>query len=255
VTSRLKEEQKQYKKVISEMGGKNAIIVDESADLDEAIPGVIESAFGFQGQKCSACSRVIVHQAVYQEFVSRLKEVAGDLLRGDPGNPSTFLGPVIDLQARMKIESYVEIGLKEAKLVYIRKSEGPGFYIGPVIFEDVPLNSRLAKEEIFGPILSIFKADTFDDALKIANDSFFALTGGVYSRKPSHLAKAKEHFNAGNLYLNRKITGAMVGRQPFGGFNLSGIGMKTGGPDYLLQFMQVKSICENSSRRGYIPME
>jgi RHH-type proline utilization regulon transcriptional repressor/proline dehydrogenase/delta 1-pyrroline-5-carboxylate dehydrogenase len=255
VTSRLKGGQRQFKKVIAEMGGKNAIIIDESADLDEAIQGVIESAFGFQGQKCSACSRAIIHQNLYQEFVRRLGEAAADIVRGDPRFPSTFLGPVIDRKAREKIESYIQTGMKEAKTVYYRKREEPGYFIGPAVFEEVPLDSALAQEEIFGPVLSLFKAENFDEALKIANDSLFALTGGVYSRKPSHLQKAREQFHAGNLYLNRKITGAMVGRHPFGGFNLSGVGMKTGGPDYLLQFLQVKSISENSSRRGYIPEE
>jgi RHH-type proline utilization regulon transcriptional repressor/proline dehydrogenase/delta 1-pyrroline-5-carboxylate dehydrogenase len=255
VASQIEEGQKQFKKVIAEMGGKNAIIVDESADLDEAISGVIESAFGFQGQKCSACSRVIVHQNIYQEFVRRLGEAASDIVRGDPQSPSTFLGPVIDQKAREKIESYIQIGVKEAKTVYYRKREEPGYFIGPAIFEEVPPDSPLAREEIFGPVLSVFKAENFDRALEMANDSPFGLTGGVFSRKPSHLQKARVGFHAGNLYLNRKITGAMVGRQPFGGFNLSGVGMKTGGPDYLLQFMQVKSICENSARRGYIAMD
>ncbi|MBI1819614.1 MAG: bifunctional proline dehydrogenase/L-glutamate gamma-semialdehyde dehydrogenase [Nitrospirae bacterium] len=266
VASQIDPGQKQFKKVIAEMGGKNAIIVDESADLDEAISGVIESAFGFQGQKCSACSRVIVHQNIYPEFVRRLGEAASDIVRGDPQSPSTFLGPVIDQKAREKIESYIQIGVKEAKTVYCagvnprmqkphrsEGEEGGGYFIGPAIFEEVSPDSPLAREEIFGPVLSVFKAENFDRALEMANDSPFGLTGGLFSRKPSHLQKAREHFHAGNLYLNRKITGAMVGRQPFGGFNLSGVGMKTGGPDYLLQFMQVKSICENSARRGYIP--
>lgn len=253
VTSNIQKGQKHFKRVIAEMGGKNAIIIDESADLDEAIQGVTGSAFGFQGQKCSACSRVIVHQGIYPEFVRRLKEVARDLIRGDPQSPSTDIGPVIDQNAKLKIESYIATGQKEADTVYIREGKEPGHFIGPAIFENVPLDSPLSQEEIFGPVLALFKAETFDHALTIANDSLFALTGGVYSRKPSHLEKAKDAFHAGNLYLNRKITGAMVGRHPFGGFNLSGMGMKTGGPDYLLQFMQVKSISENSSRRGYIP--
>ncbi len=268
VASQVEEGQNKFKKVIAEMGGKNAIIVDESADLDEAISGVIESAFGFQGQKCSACSRVIVHQAVYSEFVKRLAEAAESLVRGNPQSPSTFLGPVIDEKAKNKINRYISIGLKEAKVVYLpgveprmqiphrsEGGEGAGYFIGPAIFEDVSPDSPLAREEIFGPVLSVFKAENFDRAIEMANDSPFGLTGGVFSRKPSHLQKARVGFHAGNLYFNRKITGAMVGRQPFGGFNLSGVGMKTGGPDYLLQFMQVKSICENTSRRGYIPTD
>ncbi len=260
VASLVEAGQNKFKKVIAEMGGKNAIIVDESADLDEAISGVIESAFGFQGQKCSACSRVIVHQAVYSEFMKRLAEAAESLVRGNPQSPSTFLGPVIDEKAKEKISRYISIGLKEAKAVYRRKDrgeegEGGGYFIGPAIFEEVSPDSPLAREEIFGPVLSVFKAENFNRAIEMANDSPFGLTGGVYSRKPSHLQKARNHFQAGNLYLNRKITGAMVGRQPFGGFNLSGVGMKTGGSDYLLQFMQVKSICENTSRRGYIPTD
>jgi len=245
--------ERHYKRVIAEMGGKNAIIVDESADLDEAIQGIVESAFGYQGQKCSACSRLIVHQSVYDAVLTRLIEATGDLVRGDPRSASTLIGPVIDQSAAERIQSYIEIGLRTAKVAYLRKGEQPGFFVGPAIFEEVPVESPLAQEEIFGPVLSVFRAQSFQAALKLANDSQFALTGGVYSRKPSHLQMARETFHVGNLYLNRKITGAMVGRHPFGGFKQSGIGMKTGGPDYLLQFMQVKSISENSSRRGYIP--
>ena len=244
---------RQIKKVIAEMGGKNAIIVDETADPDDAIPGIIESAFGYQGQKCSACSRLIIHRSIYPEFVQRLKEAAAGLVRGNPALPGTFLGPVIDRTARQRIEIIMDGAARYAKPVYRREGEGPGHFIGPAIFEEVPLSSPLAQEEIFGPVLALFRADSFDQALSIANDSLYALTGGVYSRTPSHLSRAAEAFQAGNLYLNRKITGARVGRHPFGGFRLSGIGMKTGGPDYLLQFLQVKSISENQSRRGYIP--
>ncbi|HXN06795.1 MAG TPA: L-glutamate gamma-semialdehyde dehydrogenase, partial [Nitrospiria bacterium] len=246
--------QKQFKRVIAEMGGKNAIIVDDGADLDEAVSGVVASAFGYQGQKCSACSRVIVLRSVYADFTRRLVSATEDLVRGDPRSPSVFMGPVIDEKARMKIKSYIKLGIETAKPLYVRKeADESGCFIGPAIFDNVSPESPLAQEEIFGPVLSVFQAETFDDALRLANDSLFGLTGGLYSRKPSHIEKAREAFHAGNLYINRKTTGAIVGRQPFGGFNLSGVGAKTGGPDYLLQFMQVKSVSENTRRKGYIP--
>ena len=229
------------------MGGKNAIIIDESADLDEAILGVIESAFGFQGQKCSACSRLIVHEAVYSRLIKRLVEATDGLVRGNPQSPSTFLGPVIDEKAKTKIQSYIDAGLKEAAVLYHREEGSPGYFIGPVIFGDVRPDSILAVEEIFGPVLSVFKAANFDQALELANRSSFGLTGGVYSRKPSHLAKAKTNFQVGNLYLNRKCTGAFVGGHPFGGFNMSGTDSKAGGPDYLLLFTQAKTVSEKLS--------
>jgi RHH-type proline utilization regulon transcriptional repressor/proline dehydrogenase/delta 1-pyrroline-5-carboxylate dehydrogenase len=248
------------KKVICEMGGKNAIIVDASADLDEAVLGVRQSAFGFQGQKCSACSRVIVVESAHDHFLHRLVESTRALTIGDPTLPGTDVGPVIDEEAAAKIRSYIEIGKKEGKLEYdggteARRREGTKGkpFIGPHIFSGIQPQHRLANEEIFGPVLSVMKVKDFDEALIIANATPYKLTGGVYSRKPSHLEKARREFRVGNLYLNRGTTGALVGRQPFGGFGMSGIGSKAGGKDYLLQFVEPRSVCENTMRRGFAP--
>jgi RHH-type proline utilization regulon transcriptional repressor/proline dehydrogenase/delta 1-pyrroline-5-carboxylate dehydrogenase len=246
--------QRSVKKVIAEMGGKNAVIIDETADIDEAVKGVIESAFGYQGQKCSACSRVIVVGDVLEEFCGRLVE-AGDSLRiGPPEDPANVLGPVIDDKALRKIQTYIEIGRREGKTVLEVKSSSDGYFIGPVIFIDAPRDSRIATEEIFGPVLTLLRARTLDEAIGIANQSIYALTGGLFSRSPAAIQKVKEKFNVGNLYINRKITGALVGRQPFGGFGMSGVGSKTGGPDYLVQFMNPVSISENMIRRGFAPL-
>jgi len=247
--------QRHLKKVIAEMGGKNAVIVDSDADLDEAVLGVAHSAFGYQGQKCSACSRAIVLEPVYDRFVARLVEAARGLTIGPPEAPGNFMGPVIDERAMKKILHYIDVGMSEATLALRRDEPSPdeGYYVGPTIFTDVPPDAVIAREEIFGPVLSVIRAKDFDRALDIALDSDYALTGGVYSRLPAHLEQARRAFRVGNLYLNRKITGAIVGRQPFGGFNLSGIGSKAGGPDYLLQFMDPRTVTENTMRRGFAP--
>jgi len=247
--------QQHLKKVIAEMGGKNAIIVDSDADLDEAILGTVQSAFGYQGQKCSACSRVIVLDAVYDQFVARLVEAARSLTIGPPDAPGHFMGPVIDDRARQKILQYIDIGKTEATpaLQVDVFGLGDGYYVGPTIFTDVPPDAVIAREEIFGPVLSVMRAQTLDQALEMALGVDYALTGGLYSRLPAHIEQARQAFRIGNLYINRKITGAIVGRQPFGGFRLSGIGSKAGGPDYLLQFLDPRTVTENTMRRGFTP--
>lgn len=238
-------------RVLAEMGGKNAIIVDETADLDEAIVGVIASFTGYAGQKCSACSRVIVHRAVYELFVSRLREAVLSLNIGDPMEPGTQVGPVIDARAQATVEQYLAVGEREGRLLVRRTTERPGYFVGPAVFTDIEPQHRLAQEEIFGPVLAVMKADTFSEALVVANGTDYALTGGVYARSPANLALAREQFDVGNLYLNRPITGALVGRQPFGGHRFSGVGAKAGGTEYLAQFMVSRVISENTLRRGF----
>jgi RHH-type transcriptional regulator, proline utilization regulon repressor / proline dehydrogenase / delta 1-pyrroline-5-carboxylate dehydrogenase len=246
--------QRNVKHVIAEMGGKNAIIVDDDADLDQAVAGTVVSAFGYAGQKCSACSRLIVVESAYAETLERLAAAVESLVVGPPHEPSTFVPPVISDSASKTVHGYVEAGQEAARLlVRGARPEGPGHYVAPTVFTDVPQKDRLAREEIFGPVLSVFLARTFEEALEMALDSQFALTGGVYSRNPRNLERAKREFRVGNLYINRKITGAIVGRQPFGGLRLSGVGDKAGGPDYLLQFMQPRTITENTMRRGFAP--
>lgn len=248
--------QHHVKRVIAEMGGKNAIIVDSDADLDEAVLGVCSSAFGFQGQKCSACSRVIVLEENYEEFVHRLVEATKSLAIGPGHDPAFAVGPVVDAKSHAKIREYVEIAKKEGRLLLSCEVPSEGWYVGPTIVSEVKPDARIACEEIFGPVLAVMRAKTFDEALKIAVDGVeFALTGGVFSRSPMNLAKARKEFRVGNLYLNRGITGALVERQPFGGFKMSGVGSKAGGPDYLLQFLEPRSVTENTLRRGFAPAE
>ena len=247
--------QKHLKRVVAEMGGKNAIIVDESADLDQAVQGVVYSAFGYSGQKCSACSRVIVLAPVYETFVARLVEATKSLNVGDAVNPETKVGPVIDAAAQKNIRGYIAKGKAEATLALELPSPESGYFVGPVIFTDVDPESTIAQAEIFGPVLSVIKAADFDQALAIANGTNYALTGGLYSRTPSHIQQAQAEFEVGNLYINRSITGAIVARQPFGGFKLSGVGSKAGGPDYLLQFLDPRTVTENVQRQGFAPIE
>lgn len=246
--------QRNVKKIIAEMGGKNAIIVDETADLDEAVKSIVESAFGYQGQKCSACSRVIIVGDIFKELCDRLTEAAKSIRIGPPDEPGTIMGPVIDETAMKKIRAYIEIGKKEGTIILEQDVTGEGYFVEPVIAIDVKPGSRIAAEEIFGPVLSIMRAADIDAAMRLANDSIYALTGGLFSRSPANIQKIKEEFRVGNLYINRKITGALVGRQPFGGFGMSGTGTKAGGPDYLLQFMNPTSISENTIRRGFAPL-
>ena len=245
------------KKVIAEMGGKNAILIDDDADLDEAVLGVVQSAFGYAGQKCSACSRVIVLEGVYDLFLERLIGAVKSLKLGPAEEPGTFIGPVIDDDARERIAEFIAIGLAECRVAVAEevpsKLAKEGHYIAPHVFADVDPNSRLAQEEIFGPVLCVLKAKDLSEAIGIANHTDYALTGGLYSRSPANLARARRELQVGNLYLNRPITGALVNRQPFGGYKLSGIGTKAGGPDYLHQFVVPISVTENTLRRGFAP--
>jgi len=253
------ESQACVKHVVCEMGGKNAIIVDASADLDEAVLGVRQSAFGFSGQKCSACSRVIVVESAHDAFVHRLVEATRCLMVGDPALPGTDIGPVIDADAARTIRDYIAIGAAEGKLeIELPVPDGLEAkvgkpYIGPTIISGIRPEHRLANEEIFGPVLAVIKVRDFEEALAVANNTAYKLTGGVYSRKPSHLEQAKRDYRVGNLYLNRGITGALVGRQPFGGFGMSGLGSKAGGSQYLHQFIVPRALCENTMRRGFAP--
>ncbi|MEH1896274.1 MAG: L-glutamate gamma-semialdehyde dehydrogenase [Nostoc sp.] len=251
----LKPGQKHMKRVIAEMGGKNAIIVDESADLDQAVVGVVQSAFGYSGQKCSAASRVIVLEPIYEAFVQRLVEATKSLNIGEAELPSTQVGPVIDANARDRIREYIEKGKAEAQLALELPAPEQGYFIGPVIFSEVSPNAVISQEEIFGPVLAVIRVKDFQEALAVANGTNYALTGGLYSRTPSHIQQAQTEFEVGNLYINRNITGAIVGRQPFGGFKLSGVGSKAGGPDYLLQFLEPRAVTENIQRQGFAPIE
>ncbi|MBI3301168.1 MAG: L-glutamate gamma-semialdehyde dehydrogenase [Deltaproteobacteria bacterium] len=241
------------KKVIAEMGGKNAIIVDDDADLDEAVLGVVTSAFGYAGQKCSACSRAIVLEQVYDLFLKRLVEATRSLRMGPAEEPGTFVPPLIDDEARQKVQRYIAIGKREGRVVLEIAGPAEGYFVGPIIVTGVSPQAVIAQEEIFGPVLAVLKARDFDEALEMALGTPYALTGGLYSRSPAHIARARQEFRVGNLYLNRKITGALVGRQPFGGLGLSGIGSKAGGPDYLFQFMEPRVMTENTLRRGFAP--
>lgn len=230
------------KRTVLEMGGKDAVVVDETADLDSAADGIVSSAFGFQGQKCSAGSRAIVVEQVYDEVLQKLVERTKKLSLGDVTKQETYMGPVIDETAFRKINEYIEIGKGEGRLLVGGSHHGPGYFIEPTIIADVPERARIAQEEIFGPVLAVIKAKDFSDALDIANSTEYGLTGALYSRNAEHLEQAKEEFHVGNLYLNRKCTGALVGVHPFGGFNMSGTDSKSGGHDYLLLFTQGKAI-------------
>ncbi len=253
------ESQPFVKRVVCEMGGKNAIIVDASADLDEAVLGVRDSAFNFQGQKCSACSRVIVVESAYELFIERLVESTRGLVVGDPRHAGTDIGPVIDQEAADRINHAIRQGHEEAELALggpppdgLADRVGKPFVM-PHIFTGVPADGHIATEEIFGPVLGVMPASDFDHALELANAPAYKLTGGVFSRMPSHLEQARRSFRVGNLYLNRGCTGALVGRQPFGGFGMSGVGSKAGGNDYLGQFVIPRAVAENTMRRGFAP--
>ena len=252
--------QKNVRRVIAEMGGKNAIIVDDDADLDEAVVGVIRSAFGYAGQKCSACSRVIVVNSAHDQFVERLIAATKSLKIGIAEDPGTRVGPVIDEDARDRIlEMIRKTDPETGGFLALAMDPGPltkqGTYVGPHIFTNVDPSSPLAQNEIFGPVLAVIRAKNLDEALQIANGTRYALTGGVYSRSPATLRRARNEFEVGNLYLNREITGALVQRHPFGGYRMSGIGSKAGGPDYLLQFLIPVNITENTMRRGFAPKQ
>jgi 1-pyrroline-5-carboxylate dehydrogenase len=236
------------KRTILEMGGKDSIVVDETADADEAARGIVAAAFGFQGQKCSACSRAIIVDDLYDAVLEKVVEGAQRLTQGNPADRRNFMGAVIDEKAFDKISEYIEIGKKEGRLVLggavDDSAASGGYYIPPTIFADVNPDARISQEEIFGPVLAFIRARDFEDAMEIANNTEFGLTGSLYSEKRERLERAGDDFHVGNLYLNRKCTGALVGVHPFGGFNMSGTDSKAGGPDYLLLFMQAKSIAE-----------
>jgi RHH-type proline utilization regulon transcriptional repressor/proline dehydrogenase/delta 1-pyrroline-5-carboxylate dehydrogenase len=247
--------QKQIKKVIAELGGKNAIIIDDDADLDEAIREVLHSAFAFQGQKCSACSRVIVVEPIYAKFIERLVEGAKSLAIGPAEDPAFFMGPVVDDKAQANVLKYIEIAKSEGRLLYQSAVPDHGYYAPLTIVDGITPDHRIAQEEVFGPVLAVMKVKDFAQAIEWANSTRYSLTGAVFSRSPRHLDTSRTEFNVGNLYLNRGSTGALVERHPFGGFNMSGIGSKAGGPDYLLQFMDPRMVCENTMRRGFAPIE
>jgi 1-pyrroline-5-carboxylate dehydrogenase len=236
------------KRTVLEMGGKDSIIVDEEADVEAAVEGVVQSAFGYQGQKCSACSRAIVSQKIYDNFVQKLVERTKKISVGPSEDPNNYMGPVVSKNAMTTILGYIDVGKKEGKLLHGGdRAPGDGYFVQPTIIADVDPKARISQEEIFGPVLAVIKARDFDHALEIANNTEFGLTGGVYSRNKEKLEKAQEVFHVGNLYLNRKCTGAMVGAHPFGGFNMSGTDSKTGGKDYLLLFLQAKTVAEKVS--------
>jgi 1-pyrroline-5-carboxylate dehydrogenase len=237
--------QKWIKRVSAEMGGKDAMIIDSEADIDAAVSGAITGAFGFQGQKCSACSRLIVDQRVYDEVVEKLVKQIKELTVGPVKDYHNYLGPISSAGQEEKIREYIDIGKNEGKLVTGgNKLHMSGYFLEPTVFMDIDRKSRLAQEEIFGPVLSVIKAKDFDDALEIANDSDYGLTGGFFTNNREKIEKGKKVFFAGNLYINRKITGALVDVQPFGGYNMSGTCSKAGGRDYLILFMQGKSVTE-----------
>ncbi len=237
--------QKWVKRVIAEMGGKDAILVDETADLDAAADGIVSSAFGFQGQKCSACSRAIIVDDVYDLLLTKVVERTKKLRLGPSENLSNDVGPVIDDKAYEKILGYIQWGKDNAKLQTGGTTlDESGYFLPPTIFSEVEPGSKMEQEEIFGPVLAIIRAKDWDDALRIANDTDYGLTGSVYTAGRDRIAEASEEFHVGNLYVNRKCTGAIVGAHPFGGFNMSGTDSKTGSPDYLLLFMQMKSVSE-----------
>jgi 1-pyrroline-5-carboxylate dehydrogenase len=233
------------KRVVAEMGGKDAIVVDGDCDLDSAVGGVLFSAFGYQGQKCSACSRAIVHESVYDEFLEKLKSRAETISVGPTDDPQHYMGPVISDGARKSIREYIKVGKSEGRVILDgSESAGDGYFLKPTIIADIDSQARIFQEEIFGPVLAVTKAKDFDHALAMANDSQYGLTGAIYSNDAAHVREARDKFFVGNLYVNRKCTGAMVGAHPFGGFNMSGTDSKAGGPDYLLLFLQAKSIAE-----------
>lgn len=249
--------QRSIKRVVAELGGKNAIIVDSDADLDDALRGILSSTFGFAGQKCSACSRLIVVGELYEPLLQRLGSAAKDFLIGKASDPSTLLGPVIDQETQERIRGVIQRAQSELTPLLVRDLpnglQESGNFVSPAIFRDVPKTNSLWSDEVFGPVLACNAAATFEDAVGMALDSNYALTGGVFSRHPEHIEYARKNFRVGNLYINRGCTGAIVERQPFGGSRHSGVGSKAGGPDYLLQFVEPRTISENTMRRGFAP--
>jgi RHH-type proline utilization regulon transcriptional repressor/proline dehydrogenase/delta 1-pyrroline-5-carboxylate dehydrogenase len=243
----------QVKRVVCEMGGKNAIVIDDDADIDEAVLGVVKSAFGYAGQKCSACSRVLVVGNAYEPFVRRLVEACASLPIGPGHEPSAVLPPVVDKSAYERLIEVIANPGAGAIPLFVGKAPKGGYFVPPALFEVTDIRHRLMQEEFFGPIVALMRTGSFEEAVRLANQTEFALTGAVFSRSPSHLDSARRTFRVGNLYLNRGSTGAMVDRQPFGGFGMSGIGTKAGGPNYLLFFADPRSVTENTMRRGVVP--
>lgn len=249
----VREGQRNVKRVICEMGGKNAIIVDEDADPDEAVKGVLYSAFGYSGQKCSACSRVIVVDSAYEPFMKRLTGAAADVATGRARESFTVIGPLIDQESQERVLKAISRAEHEYTLAFKGSVPRAGFFVPPTIFRDVEPGSWLWQTELFAPVIACARAKDFSHALALANRSEYALTGGLFSRSPQNIASARAEFEVGNLYINRSCTGALVCRQPFGGFRMSGVGSKAGGPDYLLQFVEPRTITENTMRRGFSP--
>jgi RHH-type proline utilization regulon transcriptional repressor/proline dehydrogenase/delta 1-pyrroline-5-carboxylate dehydrogenase len=246
--------QRHVKRVIAEMGGKNALIVDSDADPDQAVPGVVLSAFGYAGQKCSAASRLIVVGGVYDQVVERLAGATRELVVGPPRHPDTQVGPVIDEDAHKRILRTLEDAPAQGR-VLVGHGDVParGYFVPPTVVAVDDPDVPLARDEIFGPVLAVLRAADIDEAIALANRSDYALTAGIYSRSPVAIARAAAELRAGNVYVNRAITGAVVGRQPFGGYGLSGVGSKAGGPDYLLQFLDPRVVTENTLRQGFVP--
>ncbi len=251
--------QREIKRVVAELGGKNAIIIDEDADLDEAVLGVLQSAIGFAGQKCSACSRAIVIGSAYEPFLARLAEAVKSIRIGPADDPATTLCPIVDEGSVERVARYREIGVAEGRIVAEAKVpeelQGKGNYVPALVLADCPPGGRICQDEIFAPILGVIRAKNMDEALSIADDVPYALTGGLYSRSPRNIERVRREYRVGNLYINRKITGAMVDRHPFGGARMSGVGSKAGGPDYLIQFVHGRTITESVMRRGFAPAE
>jgi 1-pyrroline-5-carboxylate dehydrogenase len=245
LAARVQPGQRWLKRVVAEMGGKDAVIVDETADLEAAAEGIVTSAYGFQGQKCSAASRAIVLEPVYRDVLGQVAQRAEALRVGPAEDPETQMAAVIDESQYRKVLGYMDVGHKEGRLVVGGEPAGDeGWYVQPTVFADIPEDGRMAQEEIFGPVLSFVRARDYDHALRVANNTEYGLTGGVYSRDRRRLERARAEFHVGNLYFNRKITGALVGAQPFGGFNMSGTDSKAGGYDYLQLFLQAKVVVE-----------
>jgi RHH-type proline utilization regulon transcriptional repressor/proline dehydrogenase/delta 1-pyrroline-5-carboxylate dehydrogenase len=248
------EGQREIRRVIAELGGKNAIVVDSDADLDEAVPIAVRSAFGFAGQRCSAASRIVTVGAVHDLFLERFVEATRSLAIGPPADQGTELGPVIDEDSVKRIRGWQDRAGQFGRVV-LQRDELPasGYFVGPTIVDGVAPGCRLLTEEIFGPVVAVQPARDFEHALELANQTDFALTAGIVSRSPSRIERASRGLRGGNIYVNRAVTGAVVGRQPFGGHGMSGVGSKAGGPDYLLQFSKPRVVTENTLRQGFAP--
>jgi RHH-type proline utilization regulon transcriptional repressor/proline dehydrogenase/delta 1-pyrroline-5-carboxylate dehydrogenase len=250
-----------FKHVVAEMGAKNAIIIDDDADLDVAVQATIASAFHYSGQKCTACSRAIVLSSVYDDYLEKLTEAVGGIRPAAAESPGTTVGPLISTDAMERALQFIEAGKEQARCVLggeqRRRSaagkSGEGYFLSPVVFADVPPDAPIAQQEILAPVLCVIRAETFERAIDIANGTPYALTGGVFSRSPRNIEMAKRRLDVGCLYVNRQITVSRVDRQPFGGFKMSGLGTKTGGPDYLQQFAVARTISENTMRHGFSP--